>query len=632
MGSRGTCTLYIHSVKMVNFKSIGEKDNDIIIEPRVTAIIGKNESGKSNVMEGLSYISFTGNMNTAFNADNINRNNGTNATIEYTIILKPNPQERDSLNITDDTKIIISKEKYLVTGGILEYYNTNIRGYTNELVDILGKNPFELSGQDYQNYQNHIAALRQEKSLNIKPINIALDFLETRIERLKIGEKGEIANVFSSVRQKWDSVLSMLPNIFYRNTDKILKTRYMLDEVQKELQSPASYPNSLLSDFVKLIGISNDDFITAVQAGTSGQKITIRDKINRKVESIINAEFKTFYVTETVSLNVAIDSNTISFSVRSSEGETLLLSERSNGLKWYLNTFIDAKAHGISQSNVVYLFDEPGISLHVNAQKELLNLFEDLANKGNQVVYTTHSPYMLNLRDDGIHRIRALEKDSQGYTHIYKTAYDARLSPQNQQDTIAPIVNAIGMSLYDNVGPAKDKLNIVTEGVSDYIYLHTMRKILEIDMSKINIIPAVGATNCLNICNILHGWKCPFVALFDYDKEGVECGGEKMRKSLLYEMGRQYIYLIDINQESIDLKEYNQSPYMIEDLVGRDILDDFIKQKGLLESAVTIDKTLLAKLFCNALEDGSYCIDSECKSRFENLFDRISGIYKMYHL
>jgi len=299
------------------------------------------------------------------------------------------------------------------------------------------------------------------------------------------------------------------------------------------------------------------------------------------------------------------------------------LSERSNGLRWYLNTFIDAKAHRISQSNVIYLFDEPGVSLHVNAQRELLKLFEDLADKGNQVVYTTHSPYMLNMENDGIHRIRAIDKDYQGYTHIYKTVYDARLSHQNQEDTLAPIISAIGMTLHDTFGPAKDKLNIITEGVSDYIYLHTMAKVLEIDMSKIIIIPSFGVTNCLNVCNILCGWNCPFVAIFDYDKEGVESGGEKMRKSLLYEMGKQYLYLKDIEQESVDSKEYNQSSYMIEDLVGKDILHDFIRQKGLPENAATKNKTLLSKLFCNAIEDGTYCINDECKSRFTKLFDRI---------
>lgn len=50
-------TMYVHSVKLVNYKSIGDyAESEVIIEPRVTAIIGKNESGKSNILEGISPI------------------------------------------------------------------------------------------------------------------------------------------------------------------------------------------------------------------------------------------------------------------------------------------------------------------------------------------------------------------------------------------------------------------------------------------------------------------------------------------------------------------------------------------------------------------------------------------------
>lgn len=609
---------------MINFKSLGETDNEIIVEPRITTIIGKNESGKSNVLEGLSHIHFTGNMNTGFIMENINRNNGNSATIEYQITLSPTLQEGNVKDITSATQIIISKDRYLATGGILEFYNINIREYINILIGELGENPLKLNGQNYINYNKKISYLKQEESLNIRGINNTLNYLEEHKTKIRLDERGGIDDSISEVKRKWDDLLLMLPNVFYRNTDKVLKTLYKLDEVQKELKNPNSYPNSLLSDFLELINIPNEDFIFAVRSSSDrGQKTSIRSRINRNVDRMINDEFKKFYTTEHIYLNVEFDANTVSFIAQSNEGETLLLSERSNGLRWYLNTFIDAKAHGVLQSNVIYLFDEPGISLHVNAQKELLNLFEDLADKGNQIVYTTHSPYMLNIKEDGIHRIRAVDKDSEGYTHIYKTAYDSRLSPQNQQDTLAPIVSAIGMTLKDTFGPAKDKLNIVTEGVSDYIYLQTMAKIIKIDMNKINIIPSFGVSNCLNICNILYGWNCPFIAIFDYDKEGVECGGEKMRKNLLYKMGKQYIYLKDIDQKLVESKDYDQSSYMIEDLVGRDILKDFISQKGLSKDASIKNKTLLSKLFCNALEDGTYNITVKSKNRFINLFDRI---------
>ena len=66
--------MYIHSVRLENFKSIGcYPENEIIIEPKVTAIIGKNESGKSNVLEGLSLIDFRKANDAAFSEEIQNR-------------------------------------------------------------------------------------------------------------------------------------------------------------------------------------------------------------------------------------------------------------------------------------------------------------------------------------------------------------------------------------------------------------------------------------------------------------------------------------------------------------------------------------------------------------------------------
>ena len=59
-------------MKLTNFKSFGDyKENEVIVEPRITAIVGKNESGKSNVLDGLSQIRFRIRNNAAFNQDNI---------------------------------------------------------------------------------------------------------------------------------------------------------------------------------------------------------------------------------------------------------------------------------------------------------------------------------------------------------------------------------------------------------------------------------------------------------------------------------------------------------------------------------------------------------------------------------
>lgn len=617
--------MLFHSVKLKNFKSIGEDSlSEIIIEPRITPIIGKNESGKSNVLFGLSYISFIRTMDSAFNKENINRNavNG-NAAIEYSVVLKATSDELEVDELKADTTIEITANDYKATGGIVDYYRKYIQPAISELCEVLDGTPLQLREQEYQNFRNYISALRKNDELNIRQMTEALNFIEVRKNKVIQEKKSSLEQAVFTTKEQWVNILRLLPTIFYRRADKTLKSQYKYEDIKKELESPAVFPNSLLSEFVRLIQVSKEDFLIASQAGVSGQKTSIRKRIQRNIDSYINQPFSDFYDAEEVFLSVDFDSNILYFSVQSNDGESLLLSERSNGLRWYLNTFIDAKANDVTDKNVLYLLDEPGASLHVNAQRELLKLFNHLADKGNQIVYTTHSPYMLDTSENGIHRIRAVVKSQDGNTSIYKTAYDSRIAPDSQKDTLAPIINALGMNLFDTIGPAKDKLNIVTEGMSDYIYLCTMAKELCINTNKYVIIPAVGATNCTNICSILHGWGCQYIALFDYDKAGVESGGEYLRKKLFFNYKRQYCYVADVSEEEIENQSYKTNKYMIEDVMTRSEINRFCEENAYHNS----DKTLTAKLMCNAIETGKFVLSEESKKNFQELFERIFSYY-----
>lgn len=610
--------MIFHSIKLTNYKSIGADSlSEVIIEPRITAIIGKNESGKSNVLLGLSHIDFIQDMKSAFVRDNINRN--TNAEIKYSIVLKPSADELEIEELAKDTIINITASQYEATGGIVDYYAKHVFPTIIKLCETLGTNPFQLRDQEYQNYRNYIIILKKRDNIDIRQITLALNFIDTQKMRAQQDKIEAIEKEISKAKEQWNILLNMLPTVFYRKSDKILKSQYKLEDIKKELQTPSTYPDSLLSDFLRLIQISKEDFLFAAHTGITGQKTSIRKKIQRNIDSYVNGPFSEFYDAENITLSVDFDSNIVYFSVQSNDGQSLLLSERSNGLRWYLNTFIDAKANDVTDSSVLYLLDEPGISLHVNAQRELLKLFSHLADKGNQVVYTTHSPYMLDTSGDGVHRIRAVVKNEEGNTSIYKTAYDSRISPISQKDTLAPIISALGMNLYDTFGPAKDKLNIVTEGMSDYIYLCTMAKILNVDMDKYVIVPSVGAPNCVNICSILHGWGCRYIALFDYDKAGVESGGEIMRVKMLLEYKTNFHYINDVSEEDISKKTYKQGSFMVEDLIMRSEIDRFCKEAGYSDA----DKTLTAKIMSNAILSGSFKIREESKDNFRKLFDRI---------
>lgn len=615
--------MYVHSIRLVNFKSIGDyPENEVIIDPRITAIIGKNESGKSNILDGVSRIGFTKRNPSAFPNDVINRNSPTGTPIKYKLTLKPSTEDIAS-GITEETDIEITQTQALVTGGFLKYYSETLHSDFLDFVNYLnntGSNPFQIKDQELTLYRSCLEEMGNSSSLDLYQRTASLDFLHSKAGSFPSAQRAEYRTILADLRDKWFMIETRFPAFFYRKADKHLSATYKYEDVEKELAAPNANPNSLLFNFVKLIDIPTADFLSAVKSSTSARPESLRMKIQRKVDEKINRPFHNFYQTETISLHLSFNSNSVSFMVQSEDGEALKLSERSNGLRWYLEVFIDARANDISGRNVVYLFDEPGTSLHVNAQRELLQLFSHLADQGHQVLYTTHSPYMLNTEIEGVHRIRAVVKDSEGFSRIYKTAYDSRIAPESQQDTLAPIISAIGMNLNDTFGPAKDKVNIVTEGMSDYIYLCTMAKLLNVDTTKFAIIPSVGASNCVNICTILHGWGCKYIALFDYDKAGVETGGEFFRTKMFFEMNRQYCYLKDVSQDEIDNKSYRTSKYLIEDVVTQAEIDRFCEATN---TAKTLNKTLIAKKMENAIEKEGYVCGEECINNFKALFARI---------
>lgn len=47
---------------------------------------------------------------------------------------------------------------------------------------------------------------------------------------------------------------------------------------------------------------------------------------------------------------------------------------------------------------------------------------------------------MLDTENEGVHRIRAVVKDEEGFSYIYKTVYDPRIAPETQQDTLSPLL------------------------------------------------------------------------------------------------------------------------------------------------------------------------------------------------
>ncbi|WP_392338901.1 AAA family ATPase [Loktanella salsilacus] len=92
------------------------------------------------------------------------------------------------------------------------------------------------------------------------------------------------------------------------------------------------------------------------------------------------------------------------------------LEHRSTGLQWFLSFFLvflhEAKGE---HDNCVLLLDEPGHSLHPLAQRDLSAFFEGLS-ESNQIIYATHSPFLVDA--DRLARARKVFVGRDGSTRV----------------------------------------------------------------------------------------------------------------------------------------------------------------------------------------------------------------------
>ncbi len=140
------------------------------------------------------------------------------------------------------------------------------------------------------------------------------------------------------------------------------------------------------------------------------------------------------------------------------------LESRSKGFQWFFSfylVFLEESQEG--HKDAVLLLDEPGLHLHPTAQQELIAFFETLA-KDNPLIYTTHSPFLID--GEHIHRVRPVTEDETGQSRISVDSWP------KDRETIFPLQAAAGYAMVR--GLFQHKKNVLVEGMSDYLYLHAL--------------------------------------------------------------------------------------------------------------------------------------------------------------
>ena len=260
---------------------------------------------------------------------------------------------------------------------------------------------------------------------------------------------------------------------------------------------------------------------------------------------------------------------------------TLGFDERSAGFIWFFSFLVwlshIRRDHG---TEYVILLDEPGLGLHARAQMDMMRFIREKLLPAYQVVYTTHSPFMI----DGQHLdgIRTVEDQSDGDTVLGTKVGDRVLS--TDADTLFPIRAALAYDVARRVvtGPQ----TLLVDRPSDVLYLKWFSRELQLQ-GRAHLSPAWSLVPVGGLDSI-----APFVALFAGQEQQIAVLTDGLmshphRLDGLWDRG-----MLQFGRILRPALYTEREDAQLEDLLGRRLYRELVTGAyGLEESAVLDDGT-----------------------------------------
>lgn len=314
-------------------------------------------------------------------------------------------------------------------------------------------------------------------------------------------------------------------------------------------------------------------------------------------------------------------------------GVEVELDQRSEGFQWLVSFFVVFFAEAEDKhENAILLLDEPGLHLHGLKQREFRETLSRLADS-NQMIYTTHSPFLVG--PDELDRVRVVElANRKEGTKLHTSIMSS--DPAG----LLPLQEALGYDLAQSL--FSQTRNFVVEGLTDYWYITAVAELFEEAGhtalgSNISIIPAGSASKIVYFATILHAQNLKVVALLDSDQAGDNAANQD---SLVNSLGhRGILRTIDFaagevgNPETEDLlRDTLQVAAKAEfgfDLFSEDTPPSKSMATIIKSHKPTISKNKLAKAFVKWCRDHSYDDLSEHeKAQWSGLFAKVRSRLK----
>lgn len=651
----------LSKVTIEKYKSI-ETPQEFSVEDTITVLVGMNESGKTSVLEAIAKTNYFRN-DAKFKFD---------TTHDYP------RREKKALDKSGDNPVAIRCD-YTLPDDLIAAIEADL------CVGVLTETSVSISTR-YDNTPTW-AGIRVNSSLfidaklkelgihsqslieKLKEVKTKVDFeavLSTFKEEKKIAGLQQMSKFFDN-SWNWANdpireyvvrthIKPKLPKFLYYDEYYALPSRISIEELQgnnldeDEMKTAQALFELADIDLDQLLASDEyEDFkaeLEATQASisdvlfkywTTNTNLEIEfniDKRESKGQRTVNDASGNPVVVD----HVEIVEHILDIRVRNTRSRVSLpLKNRSKGFNWFFSFLVwFKKIQEDKGSNYVILLDEPGLNLHASAQADLLRFFNDLSG-GYQIIYTTHSPFMID--SNSLQAVRTVLETDKG------TKISDSLQEKDPK-TLFPLQAALGYDIAQNLFISNN--NLLVEGPADLLILTAVSSILQKQgreglEDKITVVPVGGLDKVPSFISLLRGSNLNLVCVLDtfIDQGGKQRVENLIRDKIIKDRNiRFFDEFANENKTSAEIEDlFEVSEYL--ELFNRAFDGEY---RTVTESDVSsYDDTMIKKInsalgikrfnhYRPAMElmrlmAGDFKLSDETLSRFENLFRVVNKLF-----
>jgi predicted ATPase len=468
---------------------------DVDVEPDVTCLVGKNESGKTTILKALHRLKPANGVSRKFNLTTEyprsrlardRRQEDLEAMCPVRAWFKLDNQDRAALkdaglHVPETASLLLQVGRGYGNGAYvgLEADFQELLADAAEAADVHEHDLAEITAVSSREVAEQCKALAKR----LKDDNEAARSKAVATLGREVGKLSEQVGRLEGEQR--DAAWNLVPSFFYFSDYDTLPGTCDLEALAEKVSSQSKlttrdqtvlalldYANEKPGDFL------DEDFDSRkaeLQAAGSdlSQKVFEYWKQNTDLTVVFDTDMPVVdTVTNRLGEEQEVRHRTLHILLRDDRhgGVETNFETRSAGFQWFFSFLAAFSKYQGGQERVIVLLDEPGTKLHGEAQRDFLRYIHNELGGEQQVLYTTHSQHMIDPAK--YEKLRAVH-DRASREDVNAGVAVTTVDLSADRDTVLPVEAALGYSVAQHLFFGSGH-HLLVEGSSDFVYLQRM--------------------------------------------------------------------------------------------------------------------------------------------------------------